>query len=182
MQLALVCTLSDDVFGDLWPILRRVSRDMRDVARDLWVARMHAYERRIIALLDAATDAAMVEFAHIATSRVNVYSVVRNMAVLEGTAALVFEALRSRAPRPATLRDLLGASLRDFDRPALRDLPAKALPNEFTFAHISECLIRTGEMRVFLGTIHEPWADNERRFRDTADAYYRMQRHMWAWI
>lgn len=177
-RLALVCTLSDH-FLPLWPALRPVSRGLANTARELWLVRMRAHELQVMASMDSAADTVCRD--HPTLPRDEALAVVRSMAVLEGTAALMFEAIRSRAPRPATLRDLLGASVDGFDRPALRDLPVKALPSEFAFAHISECLIRTGEMRVFLGSIDDPWAENERLFRDAAAAYCRMQRHLWAW-
>lgn len=176
-------TRLDDLFvlaeqmEDMWP--HPVVRPMRKTARELHLLHRRSLELRLVSCIDAATDAVMRTDSTV--HQENVLAVVRNMAVLEGTAALIFSAVVSHASRPSSLMDLVNSSTPGFDRVALDDLlHADVDPlGPLGFPHMSECLLRAGEMRVFLGSMDQPWARNEHLFREAARAYLEMQRLCW---
>jgi hypothetical protein len=117
---------------------------------------------------------------------------VRSIIILGGTAELITQALVARAggathpdALPVTYECLLAVAYTSFDARILSDVP---IGGRLGFAHISELLMRAGELRLFAAPAPDMttsdrllWAKPDQLVRDACSAYHRFQRCRWAW-
>ena len=171
-------------FVELWPQLRGVSHGVRRfAAEDLWRWKACTMERHIAIELERATDRLMCE-GGTGLGRDKARQLLGNMMVLQGTAQLIFQIKgRGWTGRPASMEDIIAGTSHHFDRAVLEDLcPLPGPPlSPLGFHHLGECLLRAGEMRIFVASLTETWSDTDERSQSMAEAYLRLIRHRWAW-
>ena len=171
----------------LWDHLRLVSLALLAWAADAYEARLMVRAQDLVEGLNrcyAALDTRDLVFSD--GTEHHGRRAMRSIIILGGTAQLIVEALIARHPAaPDTYDRLLDFTYPDFDAQVLDDVP---LRGGLTFAHVSELLMRAGEIRLFASP--EPdtatperllWAEPDRIVRDACAAYCRFQRCRWAW-
>lgn len=146
----------------LWARIRPLSTECHDWAEDAFDA--HMYHRA--AQLELALDVcfrSLNTFSPLfdCVDEQHRRDAVRAMAILGGTAELIFQAIVDRAPLknspaalarcgiPATYEELLRVSYPAFDRNVLTDMPHRG---RLGYSHVAELLTRLGELRVFTAT------------------------------